>query len=88
MKGSTVAFAAVTPEGATSAAPDDPARAVLELRDLVMGVQAQLDEIHSRLDELDARLRAHESAAARPGLARRARSRAGRVKRSIGRRAR
>jgi hypothetical protein len=87
MKGSTVAFAAVTPEGATPAAPDDPARAVLELRDLVIGVQAQLDEIHSRLDDFDARLRAHESAN-RPGLARRARSRAGRVKRSFGRRAR
>lgn len=60
------------------------AASLLELRDLVAGVQAQLDEIHSRLDHLEAWLVAHEAAHEqhRGGVAR-ARSRAGRVRVTI-----
>ena len=61
---------------------------MLELRDLVIGVQAQLDELHARLDEVEARLRAQESTPERAGVVRRARARAGAVKRSVSRRAR
>jgi hypothetical protein len=88
---STVAFAAVTAggDGAQGATPNAPVRReTLELRDLVIGVQAQLDELHARLDGLEARLRALESVPARAGFVRRARARAGAVKRSVGRRPR
>jgi len=76
----------VTADPGASGTHDDPARTMLELRDLVIGVQAQLDEVHARLDDLERRM--HEPAPPRPTFAHRVRARAGRFKRAITHRAR
>lgn len=76
----------MTADDVAPVAHDDPARTMLELRDLVIGVQAQLDEVHARLDDLERRI--HEPAPAQPTVASRVRARAGRVKRAITDRAR
>jgi hypothetical protein len=52
---------------AEAPAPRDLVESVLELRDQVIGVQAQLDEIHARLQTLEQRAGRR---GARPRLAR------------------
>ena len=81
----------VTPDDAENEPEPDPPPALdaLDLRDRVVGMHAELDEIFARLDDLQARLDAYETMSeTRRGFGTRARARLGRVRMTIVRRAR
>jgi hypothetical protein len=61
---------------AESRVPHDALESMLELRDLVIGLQAQIDEVHARVDELEHRITRRSGVRARLARVGRTRRRA------------